>query len=83
MGTVRITSFSNSPDFSGKAGDPVVLSWTTEGATSVTLTGLGVPTGPLPVNGNVTVNPITNTTYTLIAYGPNGSVSAVLYVFVR
>jgi hypothetical protein len=83
VGSVRITSFSNSPDFSTKAGDPVVLTWSTEGATSVTLTGIGVPTGPLPVNGSVTVNPITNTTYTLIAYGPNGSVSAVLYVFVR
>jgi hypothetical protein len=83
VGGVRIVSFVNSPDYSMKAGDPVTLSWTTSGATSVSITGLGAPTGPLPVNGSITVNPITNTTYTLIAYGPNGSVSAVLYVFVR
>jgi hypothetical protein len=83
VGGVRITSFTNSPDYSTKAGDPVLLSWTTEGATSVTITGLGAPTGSLPASGNITVNPVTNTTYTLIAYGPNGSVSAVLYVFVR
>jgi hypothetical protein len=83
VGGVRIVSFMNSPDFSPKSGDPVTLSWTTEGATSVTLTGLGVPGGPLPVNGSVVVRPVTNTTYTLIAYGPNGSVSSVLYVFVR
>jgi hypothetical protein len=83
VGGVRIVSFVNSPDFSTRAGDPVTLTWTTTGATSVTITGLGAPTGPLPGNGSITVNPITNTTYTLIAYGPNGSVSAVLYVFVR
>jgi hypothetical protein len=83
VGGVRIVSFTNSPDFSPKSGDPVTLSWTTEGATSVTLTGLGVPGGPLPASGSVVVRPITNTTYTLIAYGPNGSVSSVLYVFVR
>ena len=48
------------------------------------ITGLGVPGGTLPVNGSVTVNPTTNSDYTLTAYGPNGqTVSAVLHVFVR
>ena len=66
------------------AGNPVVLSWTTSGATSVILTGFGAPAGPLPVNGNVTVNPNTNTDYTLTAYGDGGqSVSVVIHVFVR
>ena len=83
VGGVRILTFTNAPEFSPKAGDPVRLSWTTQGATSVVITGIGVPGGSLPVNGSITVNPITNTTYTLIAYGPNGSVSSVLYVFVR
>jgi hypothetical protein len=83
VGAVRILTFTSSPDYSIRAGDPVVLNWTTTGATSVTLTGNGVPSGPLPVNGSVTVNPVSNSTYTLIGYGPNGSVSAVLYVFVR
>ncbi len=80
---VRITSFSSVPAYSQKAGDPVTLHWTTENATSVVITGTGAPNGSLPANGSVVVNPITNTNYTLIAYGPDGSVSAVLHVFVR
>jgi hypothetical protein len=80
---VRILTFSSSPEFSTKAGDPVTLSWTTENATSVQITGTGAPTGSLPANGSVVVYPNTNTNYTLTAYGPAGSVSAVLHVFVR
>jgi hypothetical protein len=82
--SVAITTFTNDPPYSPIAGGPVNLTWTTQNAASVGLTGLGVPPGKLPVNGSVTVNPVTNTTYTLIAYGANGqAVSAVLYVFVR
>jgi hypothetical protein len=82
--SVAITSFTNDPPYSPIAGGPVTLKWTTQNAVSVGLTGLGVPSGSLAVNGSVTVNPVTNTTYTLIAYGANGqAVSAVLYVFVR
>jgi hypothetical protein len=83
VGGVRIIEFRNTPDFSTRAGDPVTLTWRTSGATSVTITGLNLTGGSLPASGTLVVNPITNTTYTLIAYGPNGSVSAVLYVFVR
>jgi hypothetical protein len=82
-GETRILTFSASPDFSHKSGDPVTLSWTTQDATSVVITGTGVPAGPLPVNGSLVVNPTTNSTYTLIASGPNGQISAVLLVFVR
>src|SRR5262249_27837266 len=84
VGQVRILTFSSNPVYSGSSGDPVTISWTTEGATSVTLVGNFVPSGKLDVNGSVVVRPTTNDTYTLTAYGPNGtSVSAVLYVFVR
>ena len=84
VGQVRILSFTSDPVYSIRAGDPVTIKWTTDGATSVTLTGNFVPAGNLDVNGSVVVNPTTNSTYTLTAYGPNGtSVSAVLYVFVR
>lgn len=83
-GAMRILSFSSNPVTSQKAGDPVTLTWTTENATSVIITGNGVPSGPLPVNGSITVNPITNSSYTLTAYGPGGtSTSSVLTVFVR
>jgi hypothetical protein len=81
---VRITSFTSNPVYSAKSGDPVVISWNTDGASTVTLNGNFVPSGTLAVNGSVTVYPTTNSTYTLTAYGSNGSsVSAVLYVFVR
>ena len=84
VGLVKILTFAQTPEFSTAAGNPVVLSWTTSGATSVILTGFGAPAGPLPVNGNVTVNPNTNTDYTLTAYGDGGqSVSVVIHVFVR
>lgn len=82
-GQVRILSFNASPSFSSMAGGPVTLQWTTEGATSVTLTGVDVPTGTLDVNGSFVVRPVSNTTYTLTAYGPGESVSAVFLVFVR
>jgi hypothetical protein len=84
IGSVQILTFTNDPAFSTASGAPVTLSWTTSGAASVTMTGFGVPSGALPVNGSITVNPTTNTDYTLTAYGPGGqSVSSVLHVFVR
>jgi outer membrane protein OmpA-like peptidoglycan-associated protein len=84
VGSVKILTFTNDPPFSPISGGPVNLTWTTSGAVSVTITGLGVPSGTLPVNGTITVNPTTNSDYTLTAYGPDGqAVSAVLHVFVR
>jgi outer membrane protein OmpA-like peptidoglycan-associated protein len=84
VGSVQILSFTNDPTFSPIAGGPVTISWTTKDATSVVITGLGVPPGTLPVNGSIVVNPNTNSDYTLIAYGVNGqAVTAVIHVFVR
>jgi hypothetical protein len=81
---LAITSFSNSPAYSPAAGAPVVLSWTTTGASSVSITGPFVPGGQLPANGSLTINPTTNADYTLTAYGPNGqTVTSVVHVFVR
>jgi len=84
VGGVKIVTFAQTPEFSTSSGDPVVLTWTTTGATSVQITGFGAPSGAQPVNGSITVNPKTNTDYTLTAYGPGGqTVSAVIHVFVR
>jgi len=84
VGTVQILTFTSSPDTSTAAGNPVVMSWTTNNATSVVLTGNDLPPVTLQPNGSVTLNPITNSTYTLTAYGPGGqSVSATISVFVR
>jgi hypothetical protein len=84
VGTVQITSFSASPVTTTAAGAPSVLSWTTSNASSVVLIGGELGPQTLPVNGTFTVNPITNSTYTLTAYGPGGqTVSVTISVFVR
>jgi peptidoglycan-associated lipoprotein len=83
VGQVQILTFSASPAFSPASGSPVVLTWSTQNATSVTITGTGVPAGSIPVNGSITVNPTTNSDYTLTAYGPGGPVTSVIQVFVR
>jgi OmpA family/PKD domain len=86
-GTIKVISFTSSPEFSTMAGSPVVLSWSTSGATSVNITGNITGSGSgsnLPPNGTLTVNPNTNTDYTLTAYGPGGAVvSVTIQVFVR
>jgi OmpA family/PKD domain len=84
VGQVQIISFTANPPTSMAAGAPVTLSWTTTNATSVILTGADIPPQTLPVNGSLVVNPITNSTYTLTAYGPGGqTVSSTISVFVR
>ncbi len=84
VGAVRILSFTANPVTSSAAGNPVVLSWTTQNATSVVLIGSEVGSQSLPANGSFTVTPITNSVYTLTAYGPGGqTVSGTISVFVR
>lgn len=84
VGTVQILSFNASPPTTAAAGAPSVLSWTTANATQVILIGAGLGAQTLPVNGTFTVNPITNSTYTLTAYGAAGqTVSVSISVFVR
>jgi uncharacterized cupredoxin-like copper-binding protein len=84
VGAVRITSFTANPVTSTAAGNPVILSWTTQNATSVVLIGSEIPAQTLPSNGSLTVTPITNSVYTLTAYGPGGqTVSGTISVFVR
>jgi hypothetical protein len=84
VGTVKINSFTANPVTSTAAGNPVVLSWTTSNATSVVLIGSEIGPQTLPANGSFTINPITNSVYTLTAYGNGGqTVSATISVFVR
>jgi hypothetical protein len=89
VGQTRILSFNANPETTTAAGNPSVLMWQTEHALSVVLVGpeLRAPlsfTGAQADSGQFTVNPITNTTYTLTAYGPGGqTVSVSITVFVR
>jgi hypothetical protein len=68
----RIISFNANPATSPRPGAPVTLSWTTEGATEVFLDGVG----SVNLNGTQVVNPQTDTTYTIRAFGRRGQVSA-------
>jgi hypothetical protein len=84
VGQVRIISFTANPPFSPASGAPVVLSWQTENATSVVITGSDIQPQTLSANGSITVNPIINNTYTLTAYGRGGQTTSVtISVFVR
>jgi hypothetical protein len=84
VGAVRITSFTANPVTSTAAGNPVILSWTTQNASSVVLVGSELGPQTLDVSGSFTVHPITNSIYTLTAYGPGGqTVSVTISVFVR
>jgi hypothetical protein len=84
VGQIRILSFTSDPLTSLAAGAPVTLSWKTENATSVVIVGNELAPQTLTANGSLVVKPITNTTYTLTAYGPGGqTVSVTISVFVR
>lgn len=60
---VVIGSFTANPEVTAKPGDVSRLSWTTTGATTVTITGVG----PVALNGSADVNPQQDTTYTITA----------------
>jgi hypothetical protein len=84
VGQVKILSFTADPVTSTAAGNPVTLAWQTQNATSVVLIGAELPPTTLKPNDSIVVTPITNSTYTLTAYGPGGqTVSATISVFVR
>lgn len=73
---VRILDFRASPAVINSPNTPVTLTWQTEGATEVIITGVG----PVDPNGSVQVNPSNGASYTLIAYGPGSSVSAIVVI---
>ena len=84
VGQIRVLSFTADPVFSQTAGGPVTLSWQTQNATSVVIVGNELGPQNLSSSGTLIVKPITNTTYTLTAYGPGGqTVSVTIEVFVR
>jgi hypothetical protein len=84
VGQVRILSFTATPSFQPVAGAPVTLQWQTQNATSVVITGSDFQPRTLDVNGNTVVNPVSDSTYTLTAYGPGGqTVSVTIAVTVR
>ncbi len=84
VGTVQILSFTASPVYSTVSGCAGGSLLTTANATSVVLIGGDISPTNLNPNGTFTVNPTSNETYTLTAYGPGGqTVSVSISVFVR
>jgi hypothetical protein len=81
VGQVQILSFTAIPalpPFGTGPGTPVTLSWSTQLATSVTLTGSDISSqSGLPANGSFTVHPMSNATYTLTAYAPGGQTTSM------
>src|ERR1022692_3013479 len=66
-GTPQIIRFEGSP-LSIQPGQQSTLSWTTSGATTVSISGVGSVT----LNGSTTVSPAQTTTYTLSATSSDG-----------
>ena len=75
----KILEFNAMPAVVKEPGDPSVLSWSTEGATQVSIVGIG----DVAASGSVTVNPVVRTTYVLIAYGVNSEVSSEVTVTIE
>ncbi len=76
VGALRILDFRASPSAIAAPNTPVTLTWQTEGATEVIITGVGT----VATSGSVEVSPSAAVSYTLIAYGPGNSVSAVVVI---
>ncbi len=74
---VRILSFLATPA-NIEAGEASTLSWQTENATEVSVSGVG----PVAPNGTATVTPTTSTTYTLTAKNQYGQITATASVVV-
>jgi hypothetical protein len=72
----QITSFTATPAVRSSAGAST-LAWSTTGATSVTISGLG---GTFALSGTRDVSVATTTTYTLTATNAAGSVTALATV---
>ena len=73
---VRIVNFTADKTVVNRPRDPATLTWSTENAIRVVITGVG----DVEPNGSIVVNPVSPTHYTLIAYGRRGEVSAVLAI---
>ncbi len=81
---LQIVTFDATPRFNVAAGNPVVLGWTTTGASSVVISAPGMNPQTLPANGTYTAHPLTTTTYTLTANGANGqTITATTTVYVQ
>lgn len=73
---VKIVNFQATPSGVTEPNTPVTLSWQTEGATEVVITGIGT----VEASGTRQVTPTAGASYTLIAYGPVNNASAVVVV---
>ncbi len=73
---VKILDFKASPTGAAQPGTPITLTWETQGAQQVVITGIGT----VDPSGQMQVTPAASVSYTLIAYGPVNNASAVVVV---
>ncbi len=81
----RVIVFGASADTVNE-GDPIILSWQTEGATRVEISDGSAPlmvSGKDPLGDSIEVNPVQTTTYTLTAQNAVGDDTAEVTVTVR
>ncbi len=71
---VRIINFTIDPPVVANPGDPATLRWETQNATKVTISGVG----DVEPSGSIVVNPVTVTTYNLLASDGFSQVQAVV-----
>jgi hypothetical protein len=71
---VRIINFTIDPPVVANPGDPATLRWETQNATKVTISGVG----EVEASGSIVVNPVTVTTYNLLASDGFSQVQAVV-----
>lgn len=72
----KIVEFRATPTGVTEPNTPITLTWQTEGATEVVITGIG----PVEPNGTREITPTAGVSYTLIAYGPVNNASAVVVI---
>ena len=75
----RILTFESNKVAVKNSNEPAVLSWTTENADRVVLVNFG----EVEPNGSMTVNPVGQTIYTLIAYGKQEEVTSTVIIGVE
>ncbi len=81
--TISSFTANSSSSTTINSGNPVTIAWNTYGCTSVNVSGPGLTNYYNNLSGSQTVYPTYSGTYTISAYGNNGSPSRTAYVYVN
>ncbi len=73
----KVSACLATPATSAKPGDPVMLTWVAENATEASISGVS---GSVPLSGPYTVNPQSDTTYTITVRGQRSQATCTIPV---